>query len=188
MIKHMVMKKLLPILIAAVLWLGAICLFSFSGCIHPACYAYAGTFAPIAFAFIYLFAASKLQSFGVATALNGFLVVMFLIAGEIDLIMGIALVVLAALSEILRKIYGYTTRKGTRISFIPLAYTFYAYSFHWWYDTEGSLQAAMEEMPEGYAAKMAPVIENTDLLIMMLILVIPVAILSMRLAEKILKK
>jgi len=163
-------------------------LFAASGCIHPACYAYAGTVAPFAFALIYLYAASKLQNFGVATILNGFLLVVFLLVGEADLIMAVLLVALAALSEILRKIYGYDTKKGTRISFLPMAFTFYAYVSHWWTDTAGSLQAALDEMPEGYAAKMEPVIDNIPVLVLMVILVIPAAILAMRLAEKILKK
>jgi len=181
-------STVLPIIISAILWIASICLFSFSGCIHPACYAYAGTFIPLVFAFIYLYISTKVKRFGAATALNGTLLVLFAIAGEADLYMAIALVVLTALSEILRKVYGYDTRKGTRISFIPLAYTFYAYTSHWWTNTEGSLQAAVEEMPEGYAAKMVPVIDNIPLLVIMLILVIPMAILGMRLAEKVLLK
>jgi len=187
-LKNMKKSIILPLIISAILWFAAICLFSASGLIHPACYAYAGTIIPIALAFIYLFAASKMPCFGVPTILNGFLLVVLALAGEADLIMAIALVVMTALSEILRKIYGYDTRKGTRISFLPLAFTFYAYASHWWTNTEASLQAAMEEMPEGYAAKMAPVIDNIPMLVLMVILVIPVAILGMRLAEKVLKK
>jgi len=186
----MIMKKsvILSLIVCAILWIVALCLFSASGLIHPACYAYAGTFAPIAFAFIYLYAASKLKGFGVPTILNGVLLVVLALAGEADLIMGIAIVVFIVIAEILRAVYGYDTKKGTRLSFIPLAYTFYAYSSHWWTDTAGSLQAAVEEMPAGYADKMAPVIDNTTMLVVMLVLTIPVAILAMRLAEKVLKK
>ena len=43
-------------------------------------------------------------------------------------------------------------------------------------------------MPAGYADKMLPVINNTPGLIIALILVIPVAVIGMRLAEKVLKK
>ena len=43
-------------------------------------------------------------------------------------------------------------------------------------------------MPAGYADKMEAVINNTPVLIVMLVLTVPVAILGMRLAEKILKK
>jgi hypothetical protein len=42
-------------------------------------------------------------------------------------------------------------------------------------------------MPAGYADTMAPVIDNTPMLVVMLILVIPVAMLAIRLAEKVLK-
>ena len=52
----------------------------------------------------------------------------------------------------------------------------------------GSLAEAVEEMPAGYADKMESVINNTPVLIVMLVLTVPVAILGMRLAEKILKK
>jgi hypothetical protein len=78
--------------------------------------------------------------------------------------------------------------KGVRLSFIPFAFSFYAYSAHWWTDTAGSLAAAVAEMPAGYADTMAPVIDNTQMLVVMLILVIPVALLAIRLAEKVLKK
>ena len=83
---------------------------------------------------------------------------------------------------------GYDTLKGVRYSFVPFAYSFYAYTAHWWTDTENALAAAVEEMPEGYAAKMQTVIDNVPLLCIALILVIPVAILAMRLAEKVMKK
>lgn len=33
---------------------------------------------------------------------------------------------------------GYETRKGVQWSFVPLAFSFFAYSAHWWTDTEGS--------------------------------------------------
>ena len=43
-------------------------------------------------------------------------------------------------------------------------------------------------MPAGYSDKMLPVIQNIPVLIFMLLLTIPVAILGMRLAEKVMKK
>ncbi|MCR5518780.1 MAG: MptD family putative ECF transporter S component [Bacteroidales bacterium] len=181
-------KTVLPLVLAAVLWLLATCLCAFTGSIHPACFAYSGTFAPILFAFIYLFACSKRQGFGVPTVILGILLVLFLIAGEIDTIGAIMYVAIIALAEILRKVYGYDNKKGTRISFLPMAFSFYVYVSHWWTDTAGSLQAGVEEMPAGYADKMAVVIDNTTMLVVMLVLTIPVAILAMRLAEKVLKK
>ena len=46
--------------------------------------------------------------------------------------------------------------KGVRWSFIPFAFSFFAYTLHWWTDTEGSLAAAVEEMPAGYDELMKP--------------------------------
>ena len=43
-------------------------------------------------------------------------------------------------------------------------------------------------MPAGYADAMKPVIDNIPMLVVMLLLTIPVAILGMRLAEKVMKK
>ena len=51
-----------------------------------------------------------------------------------------------------------------------------------------ALAEAVEEMPAGYADKMACVIHNIPMLIVMLILVIPVALLAMHFAEKALPK
>ena len=54
---------------------------------------------------------------------------------------------------------------------IPLAFSFFAYPAHWWFDTEGSLAAAVEEMPAGYDQLMIPVINNIPVLIVVLVLI-----------------
>lgn len=172
----------------AVAYLVTFILGAASGAIHPACYAYAGAVLPLIFAFIYIYTCSIIRGFGAATALNGFILVLFLIAGEADLPYIIGTVVLTALAEILRKVFGYDTIKGVRWSFIPFAFSFFAYTSHWWFDTEGSLAAAVEEMPAGYDQLMIPVINNIPVMIVVLVLTIPVAILAMRLAERIMKK
>ena len=48
--------------------------------------------------------------------------------------------------------------------------------------------AAVEEMRPGYDQLMIPVINNVPVLIVVIVLAIPVAILAMRLAEKVLAK
>ena len=176
------------VLIAAVVYLVLFVLGSTCGLIHPACYAYVGTFLPLLFSFVYLYTAAEMQCFGAALALNGFALIVALIAGEGNLALVIGLLLLAVLAELVRKLNGYETRRGVRRSFIPLAFSFYAYAAHWWTDTEGSLAAAVEEMPAGYAEKMAGVICNIPMLIVMLVLTVPVAMLGMRLAEKVMKK
>ncbi len=184
------MKKLpvFQILLAMLIYLALFVLASSCGLIHPTCYAYAGTFVPILFSFIYLYVAANIQGFGAALLLNGFVLIVGLIAGEGNLPLIIGLIVLALLAEFIRRLCGYDTRKAVRLSFIPFAFSFYAYSAHWWTDTEGSLAAAVEEMPAGYVDKMLPVIRNTPMLIFMLILTVPAALLGMRLAESVMKK
>lgn len=172
----------------AVAYLAIFILGATSGIIHPACYAYVGAILPLLFAFVYLNTASIIKGFGAATFLNGFLLVLLLIAGEADWTLAIGFVILTALSETLRYFLGYDTRKGIRWSFVPLAYSFFAYTFHWWTDTEGSLAAAVEEMPAGYDELMKPVIDNVPMLVVILVLTLPVSILGMRLAEKVMKK
>ena len=120
--------------------------------------------------------------------LNGFVLVLFLIAGEADTPCIIGLAVLALLAELIRYLLGYETRKGVRWSFVPLAFSFFAYSAHWWTDTEGSLAAAVEEMRPGYDQMMIPVIENIPALVVALVLTVPVALLGIRLAERALKR
>ena len=95
-----------------------------------------------------------------ATLLNGFVFVLFLIAGEADISYIIGTIVLTALAEIIRYLCKYDTLKGVRLSFIPFAFSFFAYTAHWWFDTEGSLSATVEEMPAGYDQLMIPVINN----------------------------
>ena len=182
------MKPFLKILLMAVAYLAIFILGASSGAIHPACYAYAGAVLPLLFALVYLNTCSVIRGFGAAAVLNGFVLVLFLIAGEADTPCIIGLAGLALLAELIRYLLGYETRKGVRWSFLPLAFSFYAYSAHWWTDTAGSLAAAVEEMPAGYADAMKPVIDNIPMLIVMLLLTIPVAILGMRLAEKVMKK
>ena len=69
------------ILIAAVVYLALFVAFSACGLIHPACYAYAGTVFPLLSAFVYLYTAANLQTFGAAAVLNGFVLIIGLIAG-----------------------------------------------------------------------------------------------------------
>ena len=176
------------IVIAALIYLVMFVLGSTCGLIHPACYAYVGTVLPILFSFVYLYTAANMQCLGAALVLNGFTLIVGLIAGEGNLPLGIGLLLLAVISELVRKLNGYDTLRGVRRSFIPLAFSFYAYAAHWWTDTESSLAAAVEEMPAGYAEKMERVIHNIPALIVMLVLTVPVAVLSMRLAEKALKR
>ena len=182
------MKNVFKVLLMAVAYLAIFILGACSGAIHPACYAYIGALLPLLFAFVYLNTASIIRGFGAATTLNGFIFVLFLIAGEADTAYIIGTIVLTALAEIIRYFCGYDTKKGVRWSFVPFALSFFAYTAHWWTDTEGSLAAAVEEMRSGYDQMMIPVINNVPLLIVVIVLAIPVAILAMRLAEKILKK
>lgn len=175
-------------LIAGVIYIVMFVIGSSSGLIHPACYAYVGTFMPLLFSLVYLFTAASMQCFGAAFFLNFFLLVIACSVGEGDAVFVYCLPILTMLAELIRSKCGYDTIKGVRLSFIPFAYSFYTYSGHWWSDTEGSLAAAVEEMPVGYAAMMEPVIANTPMLIIMLILTVPVAVIAMRIAEKVLKK
>ena len=111
-----------------------------------------------------------------------------LILGEGNPPLIIGMLAFAAIAALVRMRSGCDTRKGVRRSFLPLAFSFYAYSAHWWTDPQGTLAAAVEEMPAGYAEKVRPVVENIPMLLLMLALTVPVAILAIRLAEKALKK
>lgn len=186
--KKLTFKKVAIIVLMAVAYLATFILGAASGAIHPACYAYVGVLLPLLTAFIYLYTCILLPHFGAATALNGFVTVLFLIAGEADVAFLIGIVVLTALAEIIRKANGYDTLKGVRWSFLPFAFSFFAYTAHWWTATETSLAAAVEEMPAGYDDLMNPVIDNIPVLVVVLVLTIPVAILAMRLATRVLKK
>ena len=184
------MKKTswIGVIIAAILYCGLFVLASSCGLIHPACYAYAGTFIPLLFSFVYLYTAAQMQCFGAALVLNGFMLIVAVIAGEGNLPFVIGVIILTLIAEAVRKLNGYDTLKGVRRSFIPFAFAFYAYAAHWWTNTEGSLAEAVEEMPAGYADKMEVVIRNIPILILMLVLTIPIAMLGIRIAEKVLQK
>ncbi len=184
------MKKLpvWRILLAVVVYFVFCLLGSTSGLLGPAFFAYAGTALAFFFSFEYLYVAANMRCFGAAALLNVFVLIIGLLWGEGDLPLVIGLLLLAAIAELVRKRNGYDTLKGVRLSYIPLAYSFYAYVAHWWTDTEASLAAAAEEMPAGYADRMVPVIGNIPVLLLMLVLVIPMAIFGMRVAEKTMKK
>ena len=182
------MKAIFNVLLMAIAYLITFILGATTGIIHPACYAYVGMLLPLLFAFIYLNTATIIRGFGAATVLNGFILVLFLLTGEADTPLIIGFIVLTALSEIIRYFCQYDTLKGVRWSFVPLAFSFFAYTAHWWTDTEGALAAAVKEMPAGYDQMMIPVINNIPVLIIVLLLTIPVSILAMRLAERMMKK
>ncbi|MBO7607309.1 MAG: MptD family putative ECF transporter S component [Paludibacteraceae bacterium] len=181
------MKSAIKIIFLAIAYLALFIIGASSGLIHPMCYAYIGAVLPLISALIYLQASTIIRSFGVAAILNGFILIMGLATGEADTFFTIGIVLLTAFAEIIRYCCKYDTLKGVRWSFIPFAYSFFAYTAHWWTDTEGSLAAAVEEMPTGYDQLMKPVIENTPMMIFVLLLTIPVSIFAMRLAERILK-
>lgn len=182
------MKPLIKVLLMAVAYLAIFVLGAASGAIHPACYAYIGALLPLLSALVYLNTATIICGFGAATALNGFILVLFIIAGEADIAFIVGIVILTALAEVVRYFCKYDTLKGVRWSFIPFALSFFVYTAHWWTDTEGSLAAAVEEMRPGYDDLMKPVIDNIPMLITVIVLAVPVAILAMRLAERTLKK
>ena len=169
----------------AVAYLAMFIMGAASGAIHPACYAYIGALLPFISAVIYLRTATFLRGFGAATALNGFIFVLFLVAGEADTAFIIGMIAVTALAEIIRHFNRNDAKKGVRLSFVPFAFSFFTYTLHWWTDTEGSLAAAVEEMPAGYDQLMIPVIDNIPMLVVVLLLTIPVAILAMRLAERV---
>ena len=182
------MKPIIKVVLMAIAYFATFILGATSGLIHPACYAYIGALLPLLTAFIYLYTCSLVKGFGAAAILNGFVLVLFLIAGEADTSCIIGLIGLTAIAETIRCFCKYDTVKGVRWSFIPFAFSFFAYTSHWWFDTKGSLAAAVEERPEGYDQLMIPVIDNIPALIGVLVLTIPVAILAMYLAERTLKK
>lgn len=182
------MKTVSKLSLMAIAYIAMFILGSTSGLIHPMCYAYVGALLPFIAAFIYLYTAITIRSFGAATLLNGVLLIIGLITGEADYAFVIGIVLITILSEVIRSICKYDTLKGIRLSFIPFAFSFFTYTAHWWTNTEGSLAAAVEEMPAGYDALMKPVIENIPMLIIVLIITIPIAILAMRIAERAMKK
>ena len=182
------MKSAIRVILMTIAYLALFLLGAASGAIHPACYAYIGAVLPLLSAFVYIYTCTLIRSFGAATTLNGFIFVLFLLAGEADLSFIIGMVALTTLSEIIRKVNGYDKLKCVRWSFVPFAFSFFTYTIHWWTDTEGSLAAAVKEMPAGYDELMKPVVDNIPVLVVVLILTIPVAILATRFAERVLKK
>ncbi len=158
------MKPIFKLILLAAAYLLTYVLGSCTGLIHPACYAYVGALLPLLTAFIYLLTCTTIRGFGAATLLNGFVFVLLLIAGEADPTLAIGFAILTALAEIIRYLCKYDTLKGVRWSFIPFAFSFFAYT------------------------AMIPVIDNIPVLIIVLVLTLPVAILAMRLAERSLKK
>lgn len=176
------------LLIALAIYAVLVCLCASAGLIDAACFAYIGTIFPLFFAFLYLFVAAQIKTFGAASFLNGFFLIMAIILGEADLPLILGLIIFTTAAEIIRKIIGYEKLSGVKWSFVPLAYTFYAFSSHWWLDTKGTLEEARESMREGYADRIAQVVSNIPALVIALILVIPIAILGIFLATKIMKK
>ena len=182
------MRPVFKVILLTIAYVACFVLGSTTGLIHPACYAYVGAVLPLLFAFIYLGTGKVINGFGVATVLNGVALTVALLTGEADASLIIGIVFFTALAELFRYLFRDDSRNAIRWSFVPFAFSFFAYTIHWWTDTEGSLAAAVEEMPAGYDQLMIPVIDNIPVLIVVMLLTIPVAILSMRLAERVLNK
>lgn len=178
------MKTIFKVILLAIVYLATFFLGAFTGIIHPACYAYVGTMLPFITAFIYKVMVKQVPGFGAASIMNGFVIVLFLIAGEADANVVIGMVFLAALSEFLHSKFKADPVKSLRWGFVPMAFSYFTYTTHWWTDTEGSLAAAVEEMRPGYDQLMIPVIDNIPVLILVYLITIPLAILAIRLATK----
>ena len=181
-------KKIFGIAIAEIVYFLLFILGSSSGLIHPGVYAYIGALLPLGFAFCYLYTAANMQHFGAAAVLNGVLLIIAIILGEGNWALISGLVVLTVLAEVIRALFGYNTLRGVLLSFIPFAFSFFAYTAHWWTQTDESLGEALEMFNEAYESSMRAVIENTPVLLVVLLITIPVAIAGMRLAEKTMKK
>ena len=72
------MKSVIRVSLMAIAYLATFILGASSGAIHPACYAYVGAVLPLIFAFIYLYTCTTIRGFGAATALNGFILTIYL--------------------------------------------------------------------------------------------------------------
>ena len=94
------MKSVFKVLLMAIVYLATFIIGAASGAIHPAFYAYIGAALPLLTAFIYLYTCTLFPHFGAATALNGFILVLFLIVGEADVAFIIGMVVVTVLTEI----------------------------------------------------------------------------------------
>ena len=178
------MKPVFKVILLAIAYLATFILGATSGMIHPACYAYVGALLPFITAFIYKAMVKQVPGFGTASIMNGFVIVLFLIAGEADAVVVIGMIILAALSEFLHSKFQSDPVKSLRWGFVPMAFSFFTYTAHWWTDTEGSLAAAAKEMRPGYDQLMIPVIDNIPMLIFVYLITIPLAILAIRLATK----
>ena len=111
------MKTVFKLLLMAVAYLAIFILGAASGAIHPACYAYIGALLPLLSAFVYLTTATTIRSFGTATLLNGFILVLFLIAGEADTSFIIGIVALTALAELHSPVLGRHTKQHDAVKY-----------------------------------------------------------------------
>ncbi|MGX8690141.1 MAG: MptD family putative ECF transporter S component [Bacteroidaceae bacterium] len=178
------MKPVFKIILLAIAYLATFFLGASTGIIHPACYAYVGALLPFITAFIYKAMVKQVPGFGAASIMNGFVIVLFLLVGEADANVVIGMIILATLSEFLHSKFKADPVKSLRWGFVPMAFSYFTYTAHWWTDTEGSLAAAVEEMRPGYDQLMIPVIDNIPVLILVYLITIPLAILAIRLATK----
>jgi len=178
------MKPIFKILLLAIAFVATFFLGAFTGIIHPACYAYVGALLPFITAFIYKAMVKQVPRFGAASIMSGFVIVLFLLVGEADASVVIGMIVLAALSEFLHSKFQSDPVKSQRWGFVPMAFSYFTYTAHWWTDTEGSLAAAVEEMRPGYDQLMIPVIDNIPVLILVYLITIPLAILAIKIASK----
>lgn len=181
-------KSILKVSVCALIYLALAFLGSSSGLIHPACFAYAGTVLAFLWSFIYFYAAANWQRFGVATIMNAVVLAACLILGEGNVALYVILGGVTVLSELIRFLLKYDTIRGTVWSYIPMGLSFFGYVAHWWTETEGSLEEALEEMPEGYALKMENVINSNIGIVMAVIIALILGYVGITLAQKLMKK
>lgn len=135
----------------------------------------------------YMYIVGREQRVGAIILMNLVALLLFGVAGEMNLITFIGIAGSTICAELIRRICGYDTAHGNLISFVFYAFTMSGKTLYIWADTEFTIAEAVEEMPAGYADKILQFTPGWVMMVMLFATVI-FALLGGCIGKSVLKK
>lgn len=156
MLKDWSKKKLLRVLLFALIYFVVNFAILNIGSIHPILFVLYTTISAVFLPGLYLAGASKVKAPGVAAIYGGVMLLVIIIV-DCSWYKITELLAMIVLAELLRLIFGYESWTGLLLSSIVMSFSNFGYSMCIWLMRDFTYSEALEEMPTGYAEKLMEV-------------------------------
>lgn len=143
-------KNALRILLYLALYMAGTAITCFTGAIHPIVFVCYQITAGILLSGIVIKGFDQVKAPGVAAVFAAGVILIFVAIGDASVWHCIPLVVIAVIAETLRTVFGYTWM-GDVIATVIMTFSTFGFYGQIWFNRAFTYEAAVEEMPTGYA-------------------------------------